>query len=252
MTGSWLADRNPSVKLGVVLLASLAVLPVLDPAPVALIYALALLGTAVAGRVPTRTLVLGQTPFLAFAAGVIAVNAMTRPGTAVLRLGAVVATREGLLIGCAVALRTLLIGVLTIALLASTPPRSLMVSLVHDLRLSPRYAYAILAGHRMLVSMPRRWATIRAAQRVRAPLAPDGRPRRDDGLRAFGAAAFTLLVSAVRSSERTALALESRGLGRPGRTLWRVPGLSWRDATMAVVVLGAVGGVVGVALAMRL
>lgn len=241
MNRSWLSRRNPCVKLGVVLVVSLAVMLLIDPGPVLVLYLLALLGAATAGRVTARALLLGQAPFALFAVGIVLVNAVTRPRTPVLSAGPLTATREGLLIGLALALRTLLIGVLTIALLASTPPRALMVSLIHDARLSPRYAYAVLAGHRMLVSMPERWRTIRAAQRVRGP--ERGR-RGAAGIGAFDSAAFTLLVTAVRSSERIALALESRGLGREERTLWRAPAMAGQDLAMALVVVGVVGSVV--------
>src|SRR5690606_22270191 len=139
---------------------SFGVLVLFDPLPVLALYVLASIAALTAARVPLRTFVVGQLPFLAFAIGIVSVNALSRPGVEIWPDLPVRVTVEGLTVGVALALRAMLIGVLTIAVLASTPPRDLLVSLMCHARLSPRYAYAILAGHRMLGAMPERWATI--------------------------------------------------------------------------------------------
>lgn len=237
--GSWLARRNPTVKVATLLMISLAVLVIFDPWPVLVLYLMALTAARVLAAVPWRTLALAQIPFLAFAIGLVSVNALSRPGVELWPDGPLRITVEGLTIGAALALRGLLIGVLTIGFLASTPPRELMVSLIEHARLSPRYAYAILAGHRMLAAMPARWATIRNAQAVRASLTTKGEPR--FAVRDAARCAFALLVDSIRASERTSVALESRGLGRavePGqsaRTIWRPVALDRRDVLVAVV-----------------
>ncbi|MFD6443859.1 energy-coupling factor transporter transmembrane component T family protein [Promicromonospora sp. NPDC060204] len=230
----YLGRRNPTVKAAILLAASLATLGFLDPRPLLGLWALAVVAVGVAARVPPRTLVLGQVPFVVFGVGLVAVNGLSRPGTPLVS-GAPVSV-EGLTVGVALALRGLVIGVLTIGFLASTPPRDLMVSLVQHARLSPRYAYPVLAGHRMLTAMPARWATIRAAQAVRAPLRR-GRPR--FGLPDAGRAAFALLVTSIRSAERIALALESRGLGERPRTVWRPVPIGRADVVLVLVVLAA-------------
>ncbi len=231
---SWLGRRNPTVKVAVLLVVSLGSLALFDPYPLVALYLIGVAAVRLAARVDWRTLLLGQLPFLLFGIGLVAVNALSRPGPSLLPDSPIRITADGLTIGIALALRGLVIGVLTIGFLASTPPRDLMVSLVLHARLSPRYAYAILAGHRMLHAMPTRWATIRAAHAVRGPARRNGRPR--FGPAAFGRAAFALLVSSIRSSERIALALESRGLGDGPRTVWRPVLLDRPDALLAVLV----------------
>ncbi|PZR55015.1 energy-coupling factor transporter transmembrane protein EcfT [Xylanimonas oleitrophica] len=241
---SWLERANPTVKMALLLVVSLATLFLLDVRVLLTLYLLGLVAAYGAARLDVRTLALAQVPFLLFAVGLVMVNAVSRPGEPLVEGSAVRVTVEGLVMGVALALRGMVIGVLTVAFLATTPPRDLMASLAQHARLSPRYAYSMLAGHRMLVAMPRRWATIRAAQAVRAPLGRDGRPRL--GVRDFGRAAFTLLVGSVRASERIALAMESRGLSAGPRTVWRPVPVGRRDAVLAVVVLGtAVAVVVG-------
>lgn len=232
--GSWLAARNPVVKLGLVLALSTAVLFLFDPLPLLVMYLVALVATRAATRVPWRMLLPAQLPFVLFGAGVLVVNALSRPGEQAFD-APVRITVEGLVIGAALAVRALLIGAGAIAFWASTPARDMMISAVQHARLPPRYAYALLAGQRSLEAMPRTWTTIRAAQSVRAPLGKNGRPKLRAG--AFARAAFALLVGAIRSSERIALALESRGLGDGPRTVWRPVPIGARDGVLVAVVV---------------
>ncbi|WP_282946269.1 energy-coupling factor transporter transmembrane component T family protein [Cellulomonas endometrii] len=237
-----LEARNPTVKLALVVAVSVVTLALLDAVTLLALYLLGLAAARWAAGVRGRTLLRAQVPFWTFAVGVLLVNALSRPGEPLVAGGVVPGTREGLAVGAALAARGLVIGVCTVAFLASTPPRDLMVSLTQHARVGPRYAYALLAGHRVLAGLPRRWATIRAAHLVRAPLARDGRPR--GGWRHLGRSAFALLVSSVRDAERIALALESRGLSTRPRTLWRPVPLGPRDAGLAAVVLAVVAVVV--------
>lgn len=234
---SWLRRRSPLVKLLALTAGSFALMLVFEPLPALALYALALAAALALARVPVRVLAIAHGPLLLFGLSVLLVNAMSRPGAPIAEGLPVRVTVEGVSIGLALALRGLVVGVLAVAFLASTPPRELMTSLIQHARLSPRYAFAILAGHRMLDLMPERWATIRAAQAVRAPLDRRGRPRFGPG--DFGRAAFALLVASIRASERTALALESRGLREGPRTIWRPAPLGTLDAVMAAVALAA-------------
>lgn len=233
-----LERRNPAVKLLLVVAVSVATLALLDPRTLAVLYLLGLVAARWGAGVGPRRLLLAQVPFWTFGVGVLLVNALSRPGDVLAAAGPFRVTDEGLAVGAALALRGCVIGVATVAFLASTPPRDLMVSLVRHARLSPRYAYALLAGHRMLAGLPRQWATIRAAQAVRAPLRRDGQPR--EGWRGLGRSAFALLVASVRASERVALALESRGLSAGPRTVWRPVPLGAGDGALAAGVLGVV------------
>ncbi|MGO2748555.1 MAG: energy-coupling factor transporter transmembrane component T family protein [Pseudoclavibacter sp.] len=233
----YLERRNPTVKLAVLFVCSLATLFVLNPLTLGVLTVLAVVGVLTTTRLSPVQLLAASVPFLAFGVGLLTVNALSRPGTEVLADLPVRVTGEGLAIGFALALRTTVIGMLSIAFIASTPPRDLMTSLTQHARLSPRFAYALLAGFRLLQLLPSEWQSIRAAQAVRAPLGRGGMPRA--GLADFGSAAFSLLVVSIRSGERIAQALESRGLGAGPRTVWRPVALDARDAVLAGTVLAA-------------
>ncbi|WP_116053051.1 CbiQ family ECF transporter T component [Clavibacter sp. 199] len=214
---SWLARRNPSAVLVGLFAASAALIAVRDPAVAFGVLVLAVALALVGARVGVGAVLRAQVAFGGFALGVLLVNAMSRPGAVLVQMGAFRITEEGLDMGAALALRTLALGTLSVAFLAAVDPVDLMISLHLDLRLPARVTFAVLAGQRMLQRLPAEWATIRAAQSVRAPLDRRGRPRRAS----FAAAAFALLVSCVRRSARVSQSLEARGLGLEPRTVWR-------------------------------
>jgi energy-coupling factor transport system permease protein len=234
-----LGRRNPSVKLALLFVVSAALLFVWDPVTPALLYLTAVPAVLVTTRIGVRRLAVAHVPFAAFALGLLVVNLVSRP------------VDEGLLIGSSLALRTLLIGVLSTAFVATTDPVDLMTSLRQHAHLSPRVTYALLAGYRMLQEMPREWETIRQAQAVRGPLRTDGTLPRDTT--SLARASFALLVHSLRKGERVAQTLESRGLGLAPRTTWRQVPLSRADAVLVVVVLAAFASALGTtsALGMR-
>lgn len=245
---SWLGGRNPTVKILTLFAISFAVLFLWDPLLLLILYLVAVVAIRWAARIRWPHLLLAQIPFVMFGLGVFMVNAVTRPGEqafdAPIRI-----TVEGLSAGTALALRALIIGIGAVAFIASTPPRDMMISAIQHGRLPPRFGYALLAGQRTLEQLPRTWATIRAAQAVRAPLNRRGEPKH--GMRDFGRAAFALLVGAIRSSERIALALEARGLGDGPRTLWRPVPIGAADAMFVAVVLGSFAVIVAADLLLR-
>ncbi|GIG29479.1 energy-coupling factor transporter transmembrane component T family protein [Cellulomonas marina] len=241
VTPSVLARRNPTVKLVLLTVVSAAVLLVLDPVTPLVLYALALVGVAAAARVPARTLLVAHGPLLAFAGGVLVVNAVSRPGPVVWSGPGLEVTAPGLSVGTALAARSLLIGVLALGFVRSTDGPTLLASLQADARLPARPAHALLAGYRLLEEMPRTWAQVRHAHAVRAPRRRGGRPAL--GVRAHGRMVFGLLVSSLRTGERLAATLEQRGLGLGPRTVWRPVRRDRGDVVLALVVLGTLAAV---------
>lgn len=242
-----LARRNPTVKLAVLFVVSAALIFVLDPVTPTALYLLAVAGVVASARLPIRTLLLAQVPFAAFAFGVFVVNVLSRPGEVLWQEGILRVTVEGIAIGAALAMRTLLTGFLSVAFVLSTDGVALMTSLHQQARLNVRVTYAVLAGYRLLQQLGTEWSTIRHAHLVRAEYTERGKVRAP--VRRFGSAAFALLIGSLRHAERQSQSLESRGLGLTPRTTWRpvVPDRS--DAVFAVGVLGALGLVLAISAA---
>lgn len=238
-----LARRNPTVKLALVFAVSIVVMFVLDPVTPAVLYLLALVAVLATTRATPGALTLAHVPFLVFALGVFLVNVLSRPGTVLWQSGPLRVTAEGLSVGTALAVRTLLIGILAIGFLLSTDGVALMHSLRQNARLSARVSYSVLAGYRMLQDMPAEWASIQHAHAVRAPRRDDGRLPR--GPRHLARVVFTLLVVSIRRGERMAQSLESRGLGLTPRSTWRPVTVTRTDWVMVAVVVLVVAGVLG-------
>jgi len=238
----WLSRRNPTVLLGLLTALSIVCIALTDPVPLAALYVLLTAATLAGCRIRPLALLRAQVPFVVFALGVFAVNVLSRPGHEPWPELPVRITQEGIVLGTALALRALVIGLGALAVARATDPRRTMVSLQQHARLPARYAYALLAGRRLLDDLPSRWETITRAHRARLPVRMDGtvgrlRPRH------LVACAFALLVDAIRSAERLAFALESRGLGEGPRTIWRPVPCGRADLLLVVVVATVVGAV---------
>ncbi len=233
-----LSRRDPTVLLGLLTALSVVSITLTDPAPLLVLYLLLSAGAMLGARFGPLALLRAQLPFAVFATGVLLVNMVSRPGHEPWPELPVRITEEGIVLGTALALRALVIGVGALTVARATDPRSTMVSLQRHARLPARYAYALLAGRRLLDDLPRRWETITRAHRVRLPLTSRGeaarlRPRH------LLRCAFALLVDALRSAERLALALELRGLGDGPRTVWKPAALSSGDLLLTAGVAAA-------------
>ena len=237
-----LARRDPTVLLGLLTALSIVCITLTDPAPLLVLYALLAAGTMLGLRLGPLALARAQAPFVLFAAGVFMVNVLSRPGDEPWPDLPVRVTSEGIVLGAALALRALVIGLGAVAVVRASDPGRTMTSLRTHARLPARIALALLAGQRLLEDLPRRWATITRAHRLRLPPSADGTPGRL-GPQAMARCAFALLVDAIRSSTRIAFALESRGLGTGERTQWRTAALTRTDGALVVGVVLAVAAV---------
>lgn len=254
-TSSLLARRDPAVLLAGTVAVPLLLLGVREPAPVVLLW----LGSLGAARwtagVPWRTLVLGQVPFVGFAVSLVAVNAVTRGAAplaeVVATLGPLEVTDVGLRTGAALAARTLVVGVCTLAFVQAAEPGRLLGSLHQVARLPLRFTVALTAAHRVLDDLPTEWETVRRAYALRLPSScggvveravPDRPPRLPASPPAVARATFALLATGVRRAEQMAVSLESRALGALGRgqrTVWRPARAGPADGVLLLVVVGA-------------
>ena len=215
---------NPSVKLITLFVVSVSMLFIWEPIRPALLWVgLVIIGLTI-GNVPARWLAGAHIPFIAFGFGLFLVNVLARAD-------------DGVLIGAALAGRTLVIGVASILFLTSTAPVDLMRSLNQNLKLPASITFAVLAGYQLLLGLPKEWQTIRAAQLMRqggAKLNRKGKPKLT--LKEAGRLVFTVLIVALRRSERIATSLESRGFGLKPRTVYRPVRVRANDVVLGLVV----------------
>ncbi len=231
---AWLRSRDPALKLGLALAVSTAVLPLSDPVTTSSLYLLAVAAALL--TVPARVVAQAHAAFAPFVLGIVVVNVLTRPGPSWSVAGLDV-SRHGLAVGVALAARALLIATIALTVTRTSDPAATILSLRDRARLPAEAAYALLAASRVLAGLPTLWRDVRTAQAARLP---SGRR----GVRALGHAAFTLLVTSLRRSERMAISLQTRGLGTGPGTAAPAPPLTAGDRWLVVVVLLAGASVV--------
>ncbi len=106
-----------------------------------------------------------------------------------------------------------------------------IASLLHQLKLSPKFAYGILAAFHLMPGMVREYKEVRIAYQVRGikPHAWSMKPL------------FTMLVNAVRWSESLAMAMESKGFcGSAKRSYYFIPRVKIWDLLASLLMLGAI------------
>lgn len=213
-----------------------AALVVLLFAAVALPAQLAGVGPAVARR---TALVAGPV-----AVAVVLVAALTRAGMTVLfELGPFDVTVEGLDFAARITLRLAVMAGALVLFGITTPARTVIADLERR-GTSPRVAYLVAAALDAVPAMLERGRTIRDAQRARGLNTEGSVGARLRGVLPLAAPA---VLGALHDVESQALALETRGFGRPGRrhVLWAPPdseGERFARWVLVVAVLVLVGG----------
>ncbi|TME29110.1 MAG: energy-coupling factor transporter transmembrane protein EcfT [Chloroflexi bacterium] len=232
---TFLARRDPTVKLAAVLGISLLLIFIVDPITPALFLVIAIAAALAGGARPT-TIARALVPLTMLGMGFVWSNAVfaATQGPATWTIGPVHASESGLRFGLAIAIRGIAIGILSLTFVWTTDPTDLVVSLIRHTRLPFRIGYPLLAGYRFLPFFTDEYAQVRLARRVRGAL-----PR---GLLGRGREAVselvTLLSDATRRATRIAIAMDARGFAAATeRTYYREARLAWGDA---VFVIGAV------------
>ena len=217
-----------------------------DPLMLAIIVLALVFVTFGLGRLPPRMVLRMGVYFipLSLAAGFFQMVIRSR-GTAVLaHLGPLAVTAGGLQFGTVFGLRILLIAFASLIFVWTTDPRDLIVSIIY-LRVPYRIAYAVFVALRFVPLLENEAAVIREAQSVRGVEQVHGR------LESLKRYVLPLLLSGIRKSENTAVAMDSRAFGAfPTRTYvkefrWTVSGI------LFLIVFAAIGALLVYAAARR-
>lgn len=213
--GGLLNEMNPSIKgltviLGVILL-SLAFDPV--TISISLIYVLSV--TALFGRISWRRWLLLFVPFFIMAIGYFWTAALfprsdlPQDSPLIFSWGPLKMTEAGFSLALSLALRTLMFSALSLMFVLTTEPVKFMFSLMQQCKLPPKLAYGILAGFRFLPLFREELRIMQQAHRMRGIWREKRNIR--SMLHAFKRYSIPLLASAIRKSERVAVAMVSRG-----------------------------------------
>lgn len=230
-----LAHINPAVKLTAHLMVMLFLMAVADPITSALLWLLALAIGMLFGGWTGRYLLRRVVPYFGFFLLVFWMLAAFGKGTHVVwQFAWFRVTTEGMYHGLTIAFRML--GFVTYGLLftSTTNTTQLVMSLIHQYRLAPKWGYGLLAGLRFIPLFQSELAQMKAAHRIRGFHA-QGR------LKSFVRYTLPLFTQGIRKAERVAVAMEARGFdGAKPRTYYYVPSLSGMDWAYCALLLCAV------------
>jgi energy-coupling factor transport system permease protein len=224
---------NPSLKLlGLALIMAGATFT-FDPFIPAVLAAGLWWLTLLLGRVPFGRLLRWTLPLLLLPVPLIVLTALyadvgpVPPAEILFRAGPWTVTEEGIRLGLGVGLRLTAVLSGSLLYIATTDPSDFAMSLIQNLHLPYRFAYGLLISYRFLPTMRKEAETLRLAHRVRGRGQPRTLADRFGGVAVLG---LPLLAAAIRTSERTALAMDARGFGNtPTRTYFRVMRIQFWD-----------------------
>lgn len=201
-----------------------------------LVSAVSLLLTVCTPGVHRKRLAMAMVPFLLAALGMFTTGLLyadgTQTGLQLAVAGQRVLTAHNITSGLQLATRILAYGSLGMLFAFTTSSMDLIMSLMQQFRLPPKFAYGILAAYHFFPTIRSEYETVGAALRVRGIKASPFSTKR----------LFPMLVHALERSENLAMAMESRGFqsDSPRSVAFRVP-LRARDF---LFLLGVNGGII--------
>ncbi len=116
----------------------------------------------------------------------------------------------------------------------TTDSKEFIMSLMHQAKLKPKFAYGVLAAVNLVPTLQREWAEVNLAYQAR---------RKSTGIIPFGPM-FNTLVNGIRWSENVAMAMESKGFdGEGARTFsieTRVGAKDYIYAVVSIVIMAVI------------
>ena len=235
---TFLAALNPSVKLFAHLLVMVLLMTTTNPKVTLGIWILGVFIGICLGGWKVRFLLTRLLPYLGFFILVFWMMAAFGEGTETIWKWAwfhitVESMNHGLLIG----LRML--GFVTYGLLFTTTTdlTLLIMSFIHQCKLSPKWAYGFLAGFRFIPLFQSEFNQMKIAHKVRGY-------RQKNRSKAFMRYALPLFTQGIRKAERIAIAMEVRGFtGARDRTYYQRTKVVTKDLAYLLSLLVAVIGI---------
>lgn len=228
---SILGRTNPLVKLGVALVWLIGLGFTLDARPPLILTVVALVAGLQLGSIAPAALARRLAPLLLAVVTVALTNLLFSThnpdpaATEVIRIGPLRITAEALSAAGGLGARVAAIVSAGAVYTLTTDATRLTDSLVQQARVSPRFAYGVLAAYQAVPRLVDDLATLRGARRLR-------------GLRELDPRLFLgLLVRAIRHADQLSIAMDARGFGAGLRTTYRPIAWTRLDAIVGLVAL---------------
>ncbi|WKA57099.1 energy-coupling factor transporter transmembrane component T [Planococcus shenhongbingii] len=233
-----LHDMNPSVKFLIVAVSMLTIAFFFDPWTPFLFWLAVLVLQVLLSRINWKIWALFMLPFLLGAFGYLwttIVFGADTSGEVIWSVASFDVTAEQLDTALSLAFRVLAFSTLSLMFAFTTDPVKFIMSLMQQLKLSPKLAYGIMVGYQFLPVMKDEFTQIQQAHRLRGLDMEKRLVQRVFGMRRL---LIPMLAGAVRKAERSAFAMEARGFTGESRTAYYKPvKLSRLDAWMSCLFL---------------
>ncbi|WP_087972316.1 energy-coupling factor transporter transmembrane component T family protein [Oceanobacillus rekensis] len=219
----FLQRLNPSIKALTIMILVVLLAFIFEPMTPLLFLIWTVSITFIFGKVNFKKYALYFIPFVIFSFGmlwtsVVFADTPKNQDEIVVLLG-MAYPRETLLTALALSIRVLNVAALSLLFVFTTNIVHFILSMMQQLRLPPKIAYAVLAGYRFLPMMRDEIKLIHDAHRIRGVNQAKTVTEKWNNYKRYS---IPLLASAIRKAERTAIAMESKGFtGDKNRTFYR-------------------------------
>lgn len=244
-----LHEMNPSVKFILVTVSMLAIAFFFNPWTPLLFWIGVLVLQLLMSRVKWKLWLLFMLPFTLGAFGYLwttIVFGAENGGTVIWEFAGLEVTDEQWNTALSLSFRVMAFSTLSLMFAFTTDPVKFIMSLMQQMKLSPKLAYGVMVGYQFLPVMKDEFVQIQQAHRLRGTGIEKHWWQRMLGMRRV---IIPMLAGAVRKAERSAFAMEARGFTGEARTSYYQPvpiGKNdiWLAALFLLLIAGScIGGV---------
>ncbi len=244
-----LHDMNPSVKFILVTVSMLIIALFFNPWTPLFFWISIFLLQLTMSRTNWKLWLLFMLPFSIGAFGYLwttVVFGADTSGTVIWSFAGIDVTDTQWAHALSLAFRVMAFSTLSLLFAFTTDPVKFILSLMQQLKLSPKLAYGVMVGYQFLPVMKDEFIQIQQAQRLRGAETKKYSWRR---LLAMRRMLIPMLAGAVRKAERSAFAMEARGFtGEPRSDYYRPIRLGRIDVLMSsvfmtILLVSCLGGI---------
>ena len=235
---TWLHDMNPSLKFIIVLVSMLTLAWFFNPWTPLLFFLGVILLQLLFSRVNWKVWSLFMIPIAFTAIGYLWTTllfAADTSGHVIWTWGKFEVTDTQWNTALSLSFRVFAFSSMSLLFALTTDPVKFVMSLMQQLRLSPKLAYGVMVGYQFLPVVKDEFILIRHAHRLRGVGEEKHVWQRLLGMRRL---LIPLLAGAVRRAERSAFAMEARGFTGERRSAYYEPiSINARDWLLATIIM---------------
>jgi len=216
---------NPSVKLILIFILMLIITFIYDPYTPFIFSVLAFIQITVLARIPFKQVIKMMLPLTLILAGITITSIISfntgleKAPEIIFNLGRIEISVNSIKFGLTIGFRILCFLLYSLLFVATTDPTDFIISLIIQLKLSPKIGFGTLAGYRFVPLLSTEYQSILEAHKIRGIKENTGAIAK---IKRFKKYVVPLMVTAARKAQRVAIAMDSKCFyAYPGRTYLR-------------------------------